>query len=395
MRILTFTSLFPSPADTTLGIFIHQRMRHVACHSQNTVCVVAPVPYFPAWLPSTRWRAISRIPKIEVTDGITVYHPRYLLLPKVSMYFHGLLIFLGCFLLLRKLHRKIRFDCIDAHYVYPDGFAAVLAGKLLRLPVVVSARGSDINVLSKFRVVRPMVRWTLRNSTRNIAVSRALLDEMMRLGAPPEKIAVIGNGVDEKRFRPLERAEARQALGMPAKAQVVIAVGALAPVKNHEMLIEAASRVVQRYPDLRIYIIGEGNQRKHLEDLASRSGLEGCISFPGKRPNEELNLWYSAANVTCLPSRKEGWPNVVLESLACGTPVVATNAGAVPEILTSPELGIVVEQDSMAMAEGLCQALGRTWDRQQITRYALTRTWESVAQEVETYLQGAIDDASS
>jgi glycosyltransferase involved in cell wall biosynthesis len=311
------------------------------------------------------------------------------------MYFHGLLIFLGCFLLLRKLHRKIRFDCIDAHYVYPDGFAAVLAGKLLRLPVVVSARGSDINVLSKFRVVRPMVRWTLRNSTRNIAVSRALLDEMMRLGAPPEKIAVIGNGVDEKRFRPLERAEARQALGMPAKAQVVIAVGALAPVKNHEMLIEAASRVVQRYPDLRIYIIGEGNQRKHLEDLASRSGLEGCISFPGKRPNEELNLWYSAANVTCLPSRKEGWPNVVLESLACGTPVVATNAGAVPEILTSPELGIVVEQDSMAMAEGLCQALGRTWDRQQITRYALTRTWESVAQEVETYLQGAIDDASS
>ncbi len=131
MRILTFTSLFPNPADRTLGIFIYQRILHVACHSQNTVCVVAPVPYFPSWLPLAKWKQMRKIPRMEQIGPLTVYHPRYFLVPKVSMYFHGLLMFLGSFPLLRKLHRQIGFDCIDAHYVYPDGFAAMLAGKCM------------------------------------------------------------------------------------------------------------------------------------------------------------------------------------------------------------------------------------------------------------------------
>ncbi len=394
MRILTFTSLFPNPADRTLGIFIYQRILHVACHSQNTVCVVAPVPYFPSWLPLAKWKQMGKIPRMEQIGPLTVYHPRYFLVPKVSMYFHGLLMFLGSFPLLRKLHRQIGFDCIDAHYVYPDGFAAMLAGKCMGLPVVVSGRGSDINLLAGFRGIRQMARWTLRHASRCIAVSREIASRMLALGAPESKITIIGNGVDPTRFQAMDRNQARQALGLPPSAPIIVAVGALVAVKNHRLLLEAARGILDQHPDLKVYIIGEGILRTPLEEFALRAGLGGCVHFPGKCDNQELHQWYSASNVSCLPSSREGWPNVVLESLACGTPVVATRVGAVPEILISPEMGIIVEPDVGALQDGLCQALGQSWDQSRISKYALTRTWDDVAHEVEKTLQAAILDAS-
>jgi teichuronic acid biosynthesis glycosyltransferase TuaC len=394
MRILTFTSLFPNTADRTLGIFIYQRIVHVACHSQNTVCVVAPVPYFPSWLPLTKWKNLEKIPRMEHIGRLTVYHPRYFLVPKVSMYAHGLLMFLGCFALLRKLHRQIGFDCIDAHYVYPDGLAAVLAGRFMALPVVVSGRGSDITLLAGFRGIRQMARWTLRHASRCIAVSREIANRMVALGAPESKITVIGNGVDPTRFQAVDRNQARQSLGLPPRVRMIVAVGALVAVKNHRLLLEAARGILKQYPDLQVYVIGEGVLRAQLEVFAQRAGLGECVHFPGKCDNQELHQWYSAADVSCLSSSREGWPNVVLESLACGTPVVATRVGAVPEILISPDLGTIVEKDVAALRDGLCQALGRSWDRKRISDYALTRTWEDVAHEVEKTLQTAIRDVS-
>lgn len=310
------------------------------------------------------------------------------------MFFHGVLMFLGSFALLRKLHRQIGFDCIDAHYVYPDGLAAVLAGKLIGLPVVVSGRGSDINLLAVFRGVRQMVRWTLRHASRCISVSREIANRMAALGVPENKITVIGNGVDPRRFRATDRTQARQALGLPPRARMIVAVGALVAVKNHRRLLEAAREVREQHPDLQVYVIGEGILRAQLEEFAQRTGLGECLHFPGKCDNQRLHQWYSAADVSCLSSDREGWPNVVLESLACGTPVVATNVGAVPEILSSPELGIVVEPDAAALRDGLCQALRRSWDQKRISDYALTRTWDDVAREVEKALQAAVRDPS-
>src|SRR5205807_4294034 len=286
--------------------------------------------------------------------------PRCFLGPKVSMYLHGLLMFLGCFALVRKLHRHSGFDCIDAHYVYPDGLAAVLAGKLMGLPVVVSGRGSDIHLLATFRGIRSMVRWTLKHASRCIAVSGEIANRMVALGLPESKIAVIGNGIDPTRFQAMDRNEARQALGLPLGVRMVVAVGALVAVKNYRLLMEASREVLQRYPDLKVYVVGEGDLRAQLEEFAQGAGLGECVRFPGKCDNTELHRWYSAADVSCLSSSREGWPNVVLESLACGTPVVATRVGAVPEILTSPELGIMVEPDVKALRDGLCQALDRS-----------------------------------
>ena len=386
MQILTFTSLFPNAADKTFGVFIYQRMAHVDKRAGNKVHVIAPVPYVPGWLKQTRWGTMARIPKVEQIGELTVYHPRYLLLPKISMAIHGLLIFLGSFRLVRKLHKQIHFDCIDAHYVYPDCFAAVMIGRRLGLPVVASARGTDINLFPSFRLVRPMIRWTLKHTAGNIAVCRALGDEMIALGASQDRVAVIGNGVDLERFQPVDQLEARKKLGIPLDAQMVVSVGALIPRKGFQFLIPAVARIAAHYPVLKVYIVGKGDPTE-LKELCRTHKVEDRVFLVGSRANEELKFWYSAADLSCLVSSREGWPNVVLESLACSTPVLATGLWGVPEILVSPELGIMVTQEIESISEGLGKALSRKWDREAILRYARTRTWDVVAQEVDDFLK--------
>ena len=386
MRVLTFTSLFPNAVEPLLGIFVYQRLAHLARRPGNLVQVVAPVPYFPSWLRGSRWQAKAQVPRHEQFGELTVYHPRYPLLPRVSMPLQGLLMFLGSLSLVRRLHRRMHFDCIDAHYVYPDGFAALLLGKWLRLPVVVSARGTDINLFPSFRLIRPMIRWTLRRAEGIVGVCAALKDAMVELGVPPEKIRVIGNGVDAHRFEPMERRAARDKLGLPRDAPMIVAVGALIPRKGYQFLLPALAAMAPRYPALRLYIVGEGDFRAELENMARRLSLDDRVFLVGSRPNEELSSWYSAADVSCLVSSREGWPNVLLESLACGTPVVATKVWGVPEVLVSPELGIMVDQDSRDIAAELARALETHWDRNALVRHARNRTWEVVAAEVENYL---------
>src|SRR4029077_2757529 len=160
LRILTFTALYPNKVNPLQGLFIHQRVVHLARRPGNSVEVIAPVPYFPSWLPLPRWRQFSQIPREEEIDGVRIHYPRYPLLPRISMPAHGMLMYLSSLSLGLRLHRKKTFDCIDAHFVYPDGFAAVCLGRDLKLPVVVSARGTDINLYSSFRLIRPMLRWT-------------------------------------------------------------------------------------------------------------------------------------------------------------------------------------------------------------------------------------------
>jgi len=390
MQILTFTSLFPNSADRTFGVFIYQRMAHVDKRSGNKVHVVAPVPYLPSWLKSTHRGAMARIPRVEQIGELTVYHPRYLLLPKVSLAFHGLLIFLGSFLLVRRLHKKIGFNCIDAHYVYPDGFAAVLLGRSLGIPVVVSARGTDISLFPSFRLIRPLIHWTLRRAAGVVGVCEALKNATINLGAPPDKACAIGNGIDLDRFEPVNRIEARRKLGMPEDAEVILSVGNLIPVKGYQVLIPAIAQLVRDHPKIRLYIVGEGRFRAKLEAQASREGISDRIFFVGRRANEDLKDWYSAADVSCLASSREGWANVLLESMACGTPVVATCVWGTPEVIVSPELGVLVEQSKESITEGLRQALLKQWNRRALVEYAAAHTWDIVAGEVESFLESRI-----
>jgi len=390
VRILTFTSLFPSSCDPTHAIFVYQRCAHLARRPDNEVIVVSPVPYFPSWLKTNRWRTASQVPTEERIGSLTVYHPRYFLLPKIFMTLHAVSMFLGCRPEVARLNERAKLDCIDAHFVYPDGLAAVLLGKFLGVPVIVSARGSDIHAYPAFRTIRPMIRWTLQHADALIAVSASLKKSMIELGASADKIHVIPNGIDPVRFQPVPISQARQELNLPVDAPFIVSVGALIPSKGHQFLVRAFGRIAGRHPDMRLAILGEGPLRSQLEQLILELGLRARVHLLGKRPNEELRLWYSAATASCLASAGEGWPNVVTESLTCGTPVVATRVGGIPEILQSSEFGVLVEQSVDAIAAGLEEALSRSWDRETISQQTLARTWETVAAEVEDVLQEAV-----
>jgi glycosyltransferase involved in cell wall biosynthesis len=251
--------------------------------------------------------------------------------------------------------------------------------------VICSARGTDITLYPSFALIRPQIRWTLKQATGIIAVSNSLKQSLVKLGIPAEKIRVIGNGVDLERFGPMDRAAARRELGLVENEPMLVSVASLQAHKGHQFLISALSEIRNQFPTLKLYILGEGPFRKELERLITKENLERYVFLKGNRPNEELKLWYNSAEISCLVSSREGWPNVLLESIGCGTPVLATNVGGVPEVIISSELGMIVEQTTTSIKEGLEKALQKTWDRDALVRYAQKRTWDNVAEEMETY----------
>src|SRR5581483_4526353 len=209
----------------------------------------------------------------------------------------------------------------------------------------------------------------------------------------PDKATVIGNGVDTTRFYSVDRVAARERLSIPQDAQVIVSVGGLIERKGFHFLIPAVARIAPRYPGLKLYIVGAGEWEGKLQSMIKELGVRDRVFLTGPQPNEQLKLWYSAADISCLASSREGWPNVLLESMACGTPPVATRVWGTPEVITSPDLGVMVDQTSESIAAGLDLALSRTWNRDRIAQYARQRTWDVVASEVEQFFRSKLQSS--
>jgi len=268
-----------------------------------------------------------------------------------------------------------------------------MIGLLLRKPVVVSARGSDINVFSHFRLIRPLIKLVLRRADAVIAVSKALKDVMVNLGCSLEKITVIPNGIDPVKFRPLPGPVARRTLDLPADCPIVLSVGKLIESKGFQLLIEAAVRVRRQRPDVMFVMIGEGPLRSQLKDMVRSLDLQNNVMIVGARPHEELAAWYSAADLFCLASEREGCPNVLLEALACGCPVITTDVGGTSEIVVSPALGILVERTPAAFASAVGEALGHRWDRNAIAAHGRANSWDNVASSLLNVYAGVVPRA--
>jgi len=383
MNVLVFTSLYPNNVWPQHGVFVKERMTTFARIEGCSVKVVAPVPYFPPIKMGHRL-GFSQIIRREVIEGLEVYHPRYFMVPKVSMAFHGLLMFLSALPCVKKLQRDFAFDIIDAHYVYPDGLAAVLLGSFFNKPVVVSARGSDINLFAKFPLIRRFLQYTLNRTDRVVAVCQALKEALIQLQIPEEKITVIPNGVDIKKFHPFSKEAARRKLQLPLNKRILLSVGGLIPRKGFDLLIKALKLLFEEWyeRDLYLVIVGEGSSRRALEQLINTLGLGEHVYLAGAIPHQELYFWYSAADLFCLASSREGWPNVVLEALASGTPVVATDIWGLPEIICSDILGILTKRSERDLAAGIAAALQKSWRSEAIVQYAREQTWERVASSV-------------
>jgi teichuronic acid biosynthesis glycosyltransferase TuaC len=394
MKVLTFTSLYPNNIWPHHGVFVKERMTHVAALKGCEVKVVAPVPYFPPLRINQRWR-FSQVHRQEVIEGLEVYHPRYVMIPKIGMALHGWLMFVSVLPTIRKIRRDFDFDLIDAHYVYPDGFAAILLGRYLHKPVVVSARGSDINLFKDFPLIRRLLQYTLNGAHKVIAVSGALKETMMQLGTTEEKICVIPNGVDARKFYPIPKEDARKQLELPTK-RIMLSVGNLTANKGFNLLIGALKILIEEFyeKDLYLIIVGEGPLRKKLETQISSLRLDEHVKLVGRIPHQELYRWYSAADLFCLASAREGWPNVLLESLSCGTPVVATAVGGIPEIICSDEVGLLTIRNEKAIAEKIAFALKKPWHFSALLQYAEEHTWDRVALSLSRLFQSVLHDCS-
>lgn len=378
-HILTLTGLYPSTARPRHGIFVEERLRHLVAASGITASVVAPVPWFP--FTSRRfgeYADFARTPRTDIRHGLEVRYPRYLAIPKVGMSLAPFLMALALLPVVRRLRRQHPdLALIDSHFLYPDGVAACLLGRWLRIPVLMTARGSDVNLYPKYAVPRALIRWAVRNAARVVTVSDALRDGLLALAADPAKVVTLRNGVDLQRFRPGDRQAARSRLGLTGPT--ALSVGNLLELKGHHLLIEALPQL----PGVTAVIAGEGPMRTALEHLARERGVADRVRLPGNLPQDELIGCYNAADMLVLASSREGMPNVVLESLACGTPVVATAVGGIPELIESDESGrLLAERSAAAIAGAVKGLLASPPDRVRVAAQGARFSWDPTIEQL-------------
>lgn len=377
--MLTFSTLYPSSVRPGHGIFVETRLRELLGSGQVDVRVVAPVPWFFSTDPRYgEYARMARTPKRETHNGIEILHPRYLLPPKVGMTMAPFTMAMGAIGAVRQLMAEAyEFDVIDAHYYYPDGVAAALIARYFGKPFTVTARGTDLNLIPQYAGPRRMMQWAASCAAASIGVCSALLDVLRDWNIPSERLHVMRNGVDLKRFRPVPQEAARAELGLKG-SPLLLSVGYLVERKGHHIAIDAIAKLLPVHPDVRLVIIGDGEERDKLRDLCKRLGLEDHVTFTGIVPNAELFRWYSAADVMVLASSREGWANVLLESMACGTPVVATRIWGTPEVVAEEVAGRLVDRrDGGAFADAIGLLLSSYPDRAQVRAYAEKFSWQN------------------
>lgn len=378
IRLITFSTLYPNAAQPTHGVFVENRLRHLVASGQVVSRVVAPVPYFPFKSPRFgRYAEFAAVPAWEERHGLTIRHPRYVLIPKIGMVTAPALMAAAALPAVRAAIRaQGGADVIDAHYLYPDGVAAMMIGRALGLPVVMTARGTDVSLIPNYPLPRAMIRRAAAQAAGIVTVSAALKDALVTLGVDAAKVTVLRNGVDLRLFRPLDRQATRRRLGL--EGPTLISVGHLIERKGHHFIVEAMPSL----PGFTLLIAGEGPERPHLEELIAKHGLADRVRLLGARPHEELPELYGAADALILASSREGWANVLLEAMACGTPAIGTQIWGNPEVIAKPEAGILMtERSAKGVADAVKALFGvRCPDREATRAYASAFSWDATTQ---------------
>lgn len=377
IRLLTFSTLYPNAANPAHGVFVEERLRKLVASGQVQARVVAPVPWFP--FRSERfgdYGRFARAPEAEERHGLKVVHPRYLLLPRVGMNLAPWFLARAALPVLQRIRAEgFDFDAIDAHYFYPDGVAAAQLARKLGVPFVCTARGSDITLLPNYPQPRRMIVETAQQAAGMITVCQALKDGLVALGADGDRITVLRNGVDLTRFRPVEREPVRRELNIAGR--VLLSVGWLITRKRHDLAIRALASL----PDCTLLIVGTGPEEGALRALTSSLGLNERVRFVGHVPQAELYRYYGAVDALLLCSEREGWANVLLESMACGTPVAATDVGGTAEVVTTPEAGVLIRARTPEAVTEAVRALFANAPRREATRrYAEQFSWDETTQ---------------
>ena len=393
MRIFTVTTFFPNSADPHRTVFVKNLVG--AMRECCELIMVAPVPLAPPIPGVARWYARHRIARVEEVDGNAVLHPRFPFVPKIH-WLTGLGYFVGLIGLLRRLKREHGPCLIHVHCAYPDAVGVALAARVLGLPYVVTAHGSDINVYAGRRALRPQIRWALQGAAGVIAVSDALAAKIegLCLGRVKRMVRIPCAGFNPEMFHPRSTEQMRTELDLPRGARIVVYVGHLVPIKGVNFLVDAWIGLHRRAAleaATLLVIIGDGVERGELERAVAAGGVAANVRFTGAISQREVSRWVAAANVLSLPSLNEGMPNVVVEALASGVPVVATRVGGVPDLVSVGVNGLLVPSgDAAALADALHEALTRSWLPAQISQSVAHLTWRALAAKNCEFLESVV-----
>lgn len=374
MNVLVVSRLYPRPNDPNLGIFVAEEVRELSRHCE--LKVVSPAPWFPPLKAFPRWYAYSQLPSREMRAGVEVLRPRTFLLPgNLTFPLMGLTFYLTLSRTVREVVKEFPFDLIHAHTAYPDGFAAVLLGKAVHRPTIVSLHGGDVNLYFRRFSGRRQGLWALAHADGVIAASTSLQHTVVETyGASPDNISVIPSGVDMDKFRPIPRQQAESKLGLEVGTTRLLYVGAITRSKGiHHLLRAFASLDRDTLNAVQLVLVGDGEYAEPARLLAQKLGLGHQVTFVGQRPNDEMPLWINACDLLVLPSLSEGLGMVLIEALACGKPVVATACGG-PEDIVTPQTGILVPPaDEASLAEALARALDNVdgFSAQELRRHAV------------------------
>jgi teichuronic acid biosynthesis glycosyltransferase TuaC len=361
LKVLLVTNLYPNKFEPTRGIFTEQIVK--CLKERHEVEVVSPLP----WVPSFFSKIIKNhhvLPKVCFHNNVKVYHPSYVVIPKVGRWLYGFLFFFGTFNTLRKIKKTYNPDVINVHWMYPDGFGTVLAAKLLGIPVVTHSLGCDINESATYPSRRFFIKLALKWADFNISVSEELRKKTVQIGSLSERTITIMNGVNKELFKSRDKIFIRQNLSLPEDKTLFLYAGNFNIEKGLEVLIRAFYQVHKKYRNALLVVVGSGPLEKEIYQLVSELGIASKIIFVGRVTHDQIPEYLAAADFLCLPSLREGCPNIVLEALSTGIPVLSSKVGAVPEMLSSEEhdLGLMAEPNNVGkFADIIEQGMAMDW----------------------------------
>ena len=391
-RVLSLSTLYPNAARPRFGTFVARSLEALAARGDWEVTVINPIGVPPITFGAYRDLAEAAVDGME--NGIEVHRPIFRLIPGIGGRFNPAAIARAALPIVARLHKRRPFDILDAQFFYPDGPAIARIARELELPFSIKARGADIHYWGAQPYAGRSMRKAAKGAAGLLSVCRALADDMAKIGLPEDKVTIHYTGLDRDRFRPLRNPTLRprlsEELGVPLNYDecVLATVGALIPRKGQEFVIRALAQM----GDARLLLVGSGEDEARLRALAATLGVTDRVHFLGLLDHNLLPLLLSAADVMVLPSASEGLANAWVEALACGTPIVITDAGGAREVVTHRDAGLVVDRTPEAIAAGIADLLGDMPACEDTAAMASRFDWKVNGERLAAYYESILAD---
>lgn len=404
LRVLVLSHMYPSSTNEIYGIFVHQQVLEIKKQNCEAI-VISPVPkaFFPFNLFKSRWRQYEKLEKNNLIEGVKVYYPRYIIFPRLILYhYSGFLMYWGISKLIKKIRLDYEFDLIHAHVALPDGFAGLLLQEAYDKPLVVTIHGIDLyDTIHRSKKCFTAVEKVFAEAARVISVSSKLKEIAEDYFLPVDNVKVIGNGVATNDLYDCKNGnEDKETLKNKRKISI-LSVSELIKRKGQELNIKAIARLKSKYPDLVLNIIGDGPEKKNLENLSSDLGLSSNVVFFGRLPHHEVIQQMRLTDIFSLPSWNESFGVVYIEAMACGKPVIACQGEGIEDVIEDGVNGVLVKPkdvddltnkiEMLIVEPAKANKIGERARKLVLDKY----TWKENARKTVTLYKEVLEDAKT